>query len=88
MATTQDLEIIEILGLLQQWHAKKITQLNQIVDAPGDVEIILKGATGTSVTLGDAEAAAYKAGVLLAVELFSPFPLKIEPSVDDDEEEV
>ncbi|WPN56666.1 hypothetical protein [Pseudomonas sp. P9_31] len=87
-AMLQDPDIAEMLEQLQAWHAKRIDQLQSLVDAKDDVDIVLRGVDGQQVEItGDARKG-FKSAMRIAVELFSPFPLRTEKfEADDDQEE-
>lgn len=77
-ATTFNPDLVEILALLKQWHGERIDQLKQAMNADkvvvqndADEDFVLKGETKRGFVLG----------LHTAIELFSPFPLKVEGSV-------
>lgn len=79
-----DPDVAEIIDLLQKWHAKRVQQLQMIVQAPADAELVLRGANGQHVLQGD-ERKGYKAGLATALELFGKFPLTVT-EIDGEEE--
>lgn len=88
MAWTDDEDVVEIFTLIQKWHASRIGQLKEILGTPADTTIILRNKGDESgTTLDAAQAAAYRAGLLFALDLFGSFPLKIEASQPEEDEE-
>lgn len=88
-ANIHDPEVVEIIGLLQEWHSNRVQKLKMIVEAPADTEIVLQGKNGLRVLIEGAERSGFKAGCATALELFAKFPLTMTKSVsrDTDSEE-
>lgn len=89
IANTNDPEVVEIIELLQQWHSGRVQQLQMIVRAPADAELVLQGANGQQVLLAGDERKGFKAGCATALDLFGKFPLTVtkNTSRDTDSEE-
>lgn len=87
-AMLHDPDIAEMLEQLQVWHAKRIGQLQSLIDAKDDVDIVLRGVDDQQVKItGDARKG-FKSAMRIAVDLFSPFPLRTEMvEANDDQEE-
>ncbi|MBH8611918.1 hypothetical protein I4N56_014030 [Pseudomonas mohnii] len=86
-ANISDPDVAEIIGMLKEWHANRVRQLQMIVQAPADTELVLRGANGQQVLLVGDERKGFKAGLATALDLFGKFPLTMTEVVDDDADE-
>ncbi|MGF6098864.1 hypothetical protein [Pseudomonas sp. 18175] len=84
-ANIVDPDVVEIVELLQEWHAKRVSQLQMIVQAPADAELVLRGANDQQVILLGDERKGFKAGLATALDLFGKFPLSITKVDEEDE---
>jgi hypothetical protein len=82
-ANTHDPAVVQIIGLLQEWHAKRVQKLQMIVQAPADTELVLQGPNGQRVLMEGDERIGFKAGCATALELFGQFPLTMIKTVND-----
>jgi hypothetical protein len=70
-------EIDLIAEALIDWHQEQIDCLYKVVDSPDDMKITLQCDEET-VILEGRDAAIYKAGVHLGIQVFKNFPLKAQ----------
>lgn len=83
-ANIRDHDVVEIIEMLQQWHANRIEKLQMIVQAPSDTELVLRGKNGQQISLIGEERKGFKAGCATALELFGKFPLTMTKVASDD----
>lgn len=81
--TTND-EVGEICQMVVQWHEKRLATLQDVVDAD-TAEIRLKMDGDEVVLTGDVRRG-FIAGLQIAIEQFSNFPLKVS-KMDEEEGE-
>lgn len=80
-----DPELAEMIDALIKWHNGRIEALQQITSAEVGATFEVRNSDGEKVELeGDIELG-FKAGVAVAIEVFSPFPVKMQ-AVHDEEE--
>lgn len=88
VAHTNDEGVLQIVELLQEWHRTRIEKLELVANAKADVKIEARGPDGAPLELTGQLRAGFQEGVNLALQMLGKFPLKVEPSTDDlDEEE-
>lgn len=83
-ANIRDQNVVEIIEMLQKWHANRVQKLRMIVGAPADTELMLRGENGKEVLLIGDERKGFKAGCATALELFGKFPLTMTKTISDD----
>jgi hypothetical protein len=79
-ATTTDSEIGEMAKALVDWHAERIAHLQRLTET-NSTAIELQTPGGNCVTVKGDMVPAFLAGIQVAIEVFSPFPLKVNVGV-------
>ena len=79
-ANTFDPDLVAIFTSLQQWHAGHIETLHAMHDVKD--RLVIK-AGEESVTLEGATLTGFKTAISVALQLLTPWPVKIEGSVSD-----
>tara|TARA_R110001583_G_scaffold195522_3_gene375227 strand:+ start:53558 stop:53818 length:261 start_codon:yes stop_codon:yes gene_type:complete len=83
--TTND-EVGEICLMVVEWHEKRLATLQSVVDA-NTSEIRLNCGGEDVVLTGDIRKG-FIAGLNVAIEQFSSFPLKISRSVEEEDDDL
>lgn len=83
--TIEITDINQFVGILSEWHAKKVAILEHMLQVPDGTEMIVDG--GTPIILTGDMLAGVRAGISMALmELGSlPFVAEMEPATTTDE---
>lgn len=88
VAHTNDQDVLHIVELMQEWHRTRVEKLELVANAGPDVRIEARGPDGQPLELTGQLRAGFQEGVNLALQMFGKFPLTVEETADDlDEEE-
>lgn len=79
-------DILEFANSIQEWHSRKVSNLNDVIEQVKEGIVIKNGTDGEEVALNRNQAACFKAGLLAALGEFEKLPFTLEKNESPDDE--
>lgn len=77
-------ETLELAEAVQAWHARRVEQVNTVLDAPAETEIRLGSGKDAIVFTGE-QLRGFRAGMATALSFFDKLPFSLERNSDEEE---